>query len=97
MVFDLPQVALEVEDETPPVRELHLEMVERREERCERLAVERLRADQIGERAVDLAPWSPRCEPCTGRFPPRVVDAEADTAERECGPGGPVEEVLDPS
>ena len=97
MVFDFPQVALEVEDETTPVRERHLEMIERGKEWRVRLAVEGLRADQVRERAIDLAAGSTRCEPCTGRFPPRVVDAEADAAERERGPGAPVEDVLDPT
>ena len=95
MVLDFPQVALEVEAEPTPVGEFHLELIERREQWRIRLAVERLRADQVRERAVDLAAGSTRCEPCTGRFPPRVVDAEADAAERERSPGAPVEDVLD--
>ena len=72
-------------------------MIERGEERRVRLAVERLRADQVRERAFDLAVGSPRCEPGAGRLPPRVVDAEADAAERERGLCAPVEDVLDPT
>ena len=97
MVFDFPQVALEVEDETTPLRELHLEMIERRKQRRIGVAVERLSADQVRERTVDLAAGCTRCELCTGRFPPRMVDAEANAAEREGGPGTPVEDVLDPT
>ena len=96
MVFGFPQVALEVEDETTSVGELHLEMIERRKEWRKRLAVEGLRADQIRKRAIDVAVGSTCRESCTGRFPPWVVHAETDAAERERGPGAPVEDVLDP-
>ena len=72
-------------------------MIERGKEWRERLAVEGLRADQVRERAIDLAVGSTRCESCTGRLPPRVVYAETDPAERERGPGASVEDVLDPT
>ena len=97
VVFGLPQVALEVEDETTPFRELHLEMIERGKEWRERLAVEGLRADQVRKRAIDLAVGSTRSEPGTGRLAPRVMDAQADAPERERGPRVPVEDVLDPT
>ncbi len=97
VVFRLPQIALELEDQAPVVGERDLQPVEGVEERMDGGAVEALRSDQVGERVVDLARGRPGREARARGLAPGMVDADSDPVEGKCLPRRAVEDVLDPA